>query len=78
MVHPLHLIRGSITHSLMNAIAIIKALDVIEDCQPRILSGHEVMVMHPFILQVGEEALRHRIIVRRLPAIHARLHPGLC
>lgn len=30
IVQPLHLIRGTVTHRLMNAIAIIKALDVIK------------------------------------------------
>jgi hypothetical protein len=39
----------------MNAVTIIKALDVIEDRQFCLISGSEVMVMHPFILQVGEK-----------------------
>ena len=61
----------------MNAVAIIEAFDVIEDRQFCLISRSEVMVMHPFILQVGEEALGHRIVVGRLPTIHARPHPGL-
>jgi hypothetical protein len=55
IVQLLHFIRGTVTERLMNAVAIIKALDVIEDRQFRLISGSEVMVMHPFILQVGEK-----------------------
>ena len=44
----------------MNTVAIVKALDVIEDRQLRLLSGHKVMVVHLLILQIGVEALRYR------------------
>jgi len=42
----------------MDAVAIIKALDVIEDRQLRLFSCVEVMMMHPLILQVGEAIYR--------------------
>ena len=62
----------------MNSVSIIKAFDVIEYRQFRILSGYEVVMVYPLILQVREEALRHCIVVRRLSTIHARPHLSLC
>jgi hypothetical protein len=61
----------------MNAVAMIKALDVIEDRQLSFVSAHKVMVMHPLVFQVEAEALRHCIVVRRLSTLYARAHSGL-
>ena len=61
----------------MNAVADIKALDVIKYRQLRPISCSEEHMMHPLILQVGEETFRQRIAVGRLSDVHARLHLGL-
>lgn len=47
----------------MDAVAIIKALDVIEDRQLCLIPGSEIMMMHPLVLQVGEETFCYGIVV---------------
>lgn len=61
----------------MNPLHIIKALNVIEDCQFCPFSSAEIMVMHPFIFQVGEETLRYCIIISGFSPIHALYDIGL-
>src|SRR3989442_7465034 len=55
----------------MNAFPVVEQLDVIEDRRSGVLACGEVAVVDEFVLEAGEEALRHRVVIRALPATHA-------
>src|SRR5207245_6570409 len=45
--------------------------EVIEGRLSCMVSCGEVAVVDEFVLEAGEEALRHRVVIRALPATHA-------
>src|SRR5438309_8544387 len=55
----------------MKAFPVIDQRDVIEDRRSCVLACGEVAVVDEFVLEAGEEALRHRVVIRTLPATHA-------
>src|SRR5436190_7224157 len=62
----------------MDALTVIKALDVIEDRSPCLVSGRIVAVVHEFVLQIGEEALGHRVVIGAFHPAHARADTRSC
>ena len=62
----------------MNAPAIVKLFDVVRDQRIGLRPRRQVNMMDKLVLQRREEALRHRIVLRHLAAVHARLYPVLC
>src|SRR5207245_6521410 len=67
----LKLLWCAIAERLVNAFPVIEQLDVIEDRHPGVLACGKVAVVDEFVLEAGEEALRHRVVIRTLPATHA-------
>jgi hypothetical protein len=73
-VQRLELCRSFVSQRLVNALAVVEQLDVVKDLRLCLLAGSEVAVVHQFVLQVLEEAIRHRIAVGALSPTHAPLH----
>src|SRR3989442_4846164 len=67
----LNLLRRAIAERLVKAFPVVEQLDVIEDRRSGVVSCGEVAVADEFVLEAGEEALRHRDVIRALPANHA-------
>jgi hypothetical protein len=59
----LELHRADIAQRLMPPLPVVEDLDVIEDRRSGLFLGDEVAVVHEFVLEVAEEALRHRVVV---------------
>ena len=55
----------------MQAVAIIKQLHVVEDCGAGLVSIFVQRVVHQFVLQIAEEALRDGVIQTIALAAHA-------
>src|SRR5437867_4520581 len=67
----LNLLWCAIAERLVNAFPVVEQLDIIEDGRSGVVSCGEVAVVDEFVLEAGEEALRHRVVIRALPATHA-------
>lgn len=61
----------------MQATAVIKQFDIVEDRDPRLLAGTERAVPGELVLQVGEKALGDRIVPAVALATHACDHAML-
>jgi hypothetical protein len=54
----------------VDTLAIVKAPDLIEQSSTRMRTVIEGNVMNPFVLQVAEESLGRRVVVRRAFGTH--------
>src|SRR5438093_13289249 len=69
----LNLLWCAIAERLVNAFPVVEQLDVIEDRRSGVVACGKVAVVAEFVLEAGEEALRHRVVIRALRATHAGL-----
>src|SRR2546426_12731203 len=67
----LNLLRRAIAERLMNAFPVIEQLEVIEDRHSGVTACGKVAVVDEFVLEAGEEAPRHRVVIRSVPPTHA-------
>ena len=66
--------RTEIPQTLMQPLAIIEPFNKRKDVSARLIPGVTGLMMHEFIFQRAEEALRHRIVITVALPAHARRH----